>query len=133
MINLITKLLKEQSLPDNPEEIHDRLEFAHDNLDEKIIKQAFDNYKRYCFSLDVLNIGTDTKFIKSENRKVSLFNFLNRRMHLNRWVLEKTPFVEAMFGDRDFYELVDKFNKINDKLKKKRAANLKKYGIDAID
>lgn len=119
ILNLIQELLRKYSLAENPDEILDRISYVYDKPTFSQIREIFNNYNKYSFSLDVKNVGTDPKFIKSKNDKISLFDFINRQWHKREWPLESTPFTEALFGDNDFYDMVNKFNKINKQIKEK--------------
>ena len=84
-------------------------------------------YNRYLFHLSIEHFGKDPKYISKDDKALGLFGFINTGTYnVVSDKIPKTPLTEYLFGDEDYYDLVDRFNVINNRLEKKRAENLKK-------
>lgn len=93
---------------------------------------VFNSYYKYQFAYNIVHFGKDPKYISSSDSLLSLYSFINRGMYKNDYPLPKTPLTEYLFDDADYYNLLDRFNQIDNKLKKQRDENIKKYsGIQA--
>ena len=102
--------------------------FGIDNKDQ--IKEIIDKYRKYCFFKQIQHFGKDLKYVKSEEKTLSLDMWLASNGHKASLVFPRTPLTEYLFGEHDYYDLVKRANKLKEDLKKQREENIKKYNYE---
>ena len=117
---LISSLLKENELSEDPEEIYDVFTSAFDKgLNFEVIRSLFKIYSRYILIINVKNVGTDPKYIKAGNNAMTLYSFILSKQYNKHWDFESSPFVDALgIGNGNFDKYVAKEKEISDMLKK---------------
>ena len=106
-----------------------RIQKKAGNANEDTIKMYVDAYKRYVFSYKIKNFDTEEKYIKASNKLINFDSFIFADQHLKSFPMPKTPLTNALFGDRDFFELYDKFLEVDAKIQEKRQQALIKFNL----
>jgi len=91
-------------------------------LDEMIVK-----YKRYLFHKSLEVFGIEERFISKDKKPDDFGIWAMGYGYKNEYPMPKTTLTKYLFGDQDFYDIVDRFNEIDNNIKKQRAESIKKH------
>ena len=91
------------------------------NTDKETINEILKRYFQYILAHRIENVSRDEKYIAKADKMVNLYDFIFKLMHRRSFPIPKTKLTEALFGDRDFFEMVASFEKHKQIIEDKRA------------
>jgi len=127
-INKISDAIKTAGVScPSAEDVYNRLNNQIAVIDDEFIDKLLERYNQYQLANRIKNVGKDPKFIGKSDALLSLDDFIFRRMYEHTFPLPEGTFTDAMFGENNFYDLLEEFKTIDAKLKKKQKENVEKY------
>jgi hypothetical protein len=111
----------------NPTIILEKIRSNFNRISHKDVEFVCDKYNSYLFVTNISNFNTENKYISKERRAIAFDDFIFREDYNDEFPMPKTPLTDALFGDRDFFEMHDKFLAIDKEMKDARAKGLVKF------
>ena len=107
-----------------------------DTIHSKFNESSIETIKRLCAKYDIYiltsnisNFGTETKYISKQNKIIDFDSFIFGDLYSNDFPMPKTNLTNALFGERDFFDLYDKFLEVDEKIQHKRKQALVKFDL----
>ena len=91
-----------------------------------MLEDLFDKYKKYLFHYKIKKFGTADKYIPKTDKAYDFHKWIYAYKYKDEPIFPKTTLTEYLFGDEDYYHMVDRFNEIDKQINKKRHEHLAK-------